>query len=597
MKTLRCLIVFLFLVFVPLNCFCKSITISPSTSIAKQMSRSGVTYKIKNDIDLQGSTINVPEECTLYFKGGTIRNGTIVGHDTKIKAKDYTIFPPGITKYHGYVKNGSYSYSSRTTTGITISGTWSNSECKPKWTGLANQDSSICSSKALNNYIKIHKAGTAVSVPKGKYSVYGSITINNWSLDFNGSSLISIDFSQVEDKTIPIPKGATSCGLKSIYGLLRFQSSESYLKNVTIDGRSQSRNEEATLGSECLISMESNKSAHIQNVHIMNAVDCGICTYEISDVIFDKVTFECCGEHGIYTHAYHGVLTFNECNFVNCGQSPEVYKQRGQSACFRAAGSRDRSFEELKDLKIFFNDCSFNSTGKYPVATMYSDIPYAVFNRCRWENVNGYSVSSPSLSEGIGRLVEYIFVDCDNPCSKIVSHNTIRRLIRCRNVKNPFPDTVEITNCEISASYADVTNLYEGSFEKEVANPIVIKNTTFTSEDGTSIRNTIKNCRPMYFENCQWTLRSSDLKDKGSFYIVLQDDSGQIASTSISFQSCTFDTNNYRLLYSADSDIEIYNCVVKSHYNGLICGNKNKPNKITIIKTQKHSSGAIMSDL
>lgn len=42
------------------------------------------TYIIDKNYDLKGAVITIPSECTLIFKRGSLRNGTIVGNDTKL---------------------------------------------------------------------------------------------------------------------------------------------------------------------------------------------------------------------------------------------------------------------------------------------------------------------------------------------------------------------------------------------------------------------------------------------------------------------------------------------------------------------------------
>ena len=49
-------------------------------------------YVIKWKYDLNGQTIEIPENCILEFDGGSLSNGTIVGNDTKIvNLYDYSI--------------------------------------------------------------------------------------------------------------------------------------------------------------------------------------------------------------------------------------------------------------------------------------------------------------------------------------------------------------------------------------------------------------------------------------------------------------------------------------------------------------------------
>lgn len=41
-------------------------------------------YEIRYDFDLNGKEINIPEGCTLKFEGGSLKNGVIISHNTKI---------------------------------------------------------------------------------------------------------------------------------------------------------------------------------------------------------------------------------------------------------------------------------------------------------------------------------------------------------------------------------------------------------------------------------------------------------------------------------------------------------------------------------
>lgn len=51
----------------------------------------GETYVVKQDIDLQGKILKIPQNVTLDFRGGRFRNGELSGQDTKILYSD-TIF-------------------------------------------------------------------------------------------------------------------------------------------------------------------------------------------------------------------------------------------------------------------------------------------------------------------------------------------------------------------------------------------------------------------------------------------------------------------------------------------------------------------------
>ena len=49
-------------------------------------------YLVSDIVDLQGKKIKMPKSVTLVFKGGSIRNGCIIGNDSKIECSNYPVF-------------------------------------------------------------------------------------------------------------------------------------------------------------------------------------------------------------------------------------------------------------------------------------------------------------------------------------------------------------------------------------------------------------------------------------------------------------------------------------------------------------------------
>lgn len=45
----------------------------------EMISQANTVYEIRYDFDLSGATINIPENCTLDFQGGSLKNGTLNG--------------------------------------------------------------------------------------------------------------------------------------------------------------------------------------------------------------------------------------------------------------------------------------------------------------------------------------------------------------------------------------------------------------------------------------------------------------------------------------------------------------------------------------
>ena len=81
-------------------------------NIQAQLKCANVAYIVKNDFDLNGEKLMFPENCTLRFQGGCIKNGIIVGNQTKIENGELNSF-----KYP-----------------IVIEGTW-DGICHPEWYG------------------------------------------------------------------------------------------------------------------------------------------------------------------------------------------------------------------------------------------------------------------------------------------------------------------------------------------------------------------------------------------------------------------------------------------------------------------------------
>lgn len=474
---------------------------------------SNTIYIINGDINLGGKTVKIPGNCILYVRDGMLSNGKVAGDNTYVLASDHVIFAPGETKYRGYKKKSEYLYVVSRKGAVELTGTWANRVVAPRWTGLESDNPDKCQSLALNNLVRLYRKDVQVVVPEGHYYIYDWIRLGGRKVDFSGSELLSIDFDKVEDVSIKLPKDVVESPLKSRYGLLDINGTGSVIKNVTIDGRASSRDEEPALGRECLVTIVSNSTGVLQNVLLKDAVDCAISTGAIGKYVFDNVKVDKCGEHGIYLHGYRDTLRFKNCIFNNCGQSETLYKIRGISGCVRCNTPDSISFSEMARLRMYFEDCTFSVDGKYKAATLYSGIPHAEFSRCRWiGSVAGYVFNIPEYNEETGRMCEYSFFDCDNPCGNHNAVNVKRTLVRCTNVRNVFEDTFLVEDCDIVTMQYTLTNKLKGKFASELKTPILLKGCTFrTKESKPSGRVTISHSRPMVFEDCRFSLAGGGL--------------------------------------------------------------------------------------
>ncbi len=86
-----------------------------NNNFSSQLTQTNTVYEIRYNFDLNGGIVEIPENCTLKFNGGSISNGTLVGSETYIDAIDENILIQ-----------------------ITIGGTWSNEIITDKWFNDAN---------------------------------------------------------------------------------------------------------------------------------------------------------------------------------------------------------------------------------------------------------------------------------------------------------------------------------------------------------------------------------------------------------------------------------------------------------------------------
>lgn len=528
---------------------------------------------VKTNIDLQGKTITIPENSILFFKGGRFSNGCIIGNKTRIISSNREIFSPGASAYRGYEINGTYGYVAKHRKSITLTGSWSNKLVGFKWTGIQSEDSIHCQSLAINNFITLHSLEADVIFKKGRYFVYDKVRSSGHGINFSSSELVSIDFLRVEDDIIPLPKGVIPVNLKSVYGLLDINDEKARISNVIINGRASSRNENPILGSECLVSITRCREGSIDNIKLVDAVDCAICTSDIENVSFNNLCIDGCGEHGFYTHAFRGSLSFNDCKFVNCGNSRDLYNTYGCAACVKAAGLRNHTPEELLDFKVFFNSCTFYAFHSVPVVTTYGDFPYAEYKNCNWEGVGGYVTMNEKFVEVTGRPYEYLFYNCANPCGAYNSSNVIRKLYGCSSVRNPFDDTEIVENCIVQSCYNEARNRYSNQLINLVKKPLIIRNTSFIKgNEDVSIRNIVYNCRPIMFDNCKWSFQHAKTNiHRGLYCIELRKEDGTVSGTDyITFSNCSFSIDQYRLLLSVNTHLKFNEGKIMESYGSFL---------------------------
>lgn len=99
---------------------------------AVMLSESNTIYEIRYGFELDGKTLEVPENCTLKFEGGSIKNGKIIGKNTSLLTHKNTIF------YNIY-----------------IDGNWNVQDIYSIWFDLIPDNINIDNKKNLQNLVRL----------------------------------------------------------------------------------------------------------------------------------------------------------------------------------------------------------------------------------------------------------------------------------------------------------------------------------------------------------------------------------------------------------------------------------------------------------
>ena len=76
----------------------------------KEFNTPNTIYKIISKIDLEGTELSIPDNCTLDFQGGTITNGTIILNNTRVLPQGSIIQDYITAAIHGNYKEGQCLY-------------------------------------------------------------------------------------------------------------------------------------------------------------------------------------------------------------------------------------------------------------------------------------------------------------------------------------------------------------------------------------------------------------------------------------------------------------------------------------------------------
>lgn len=170
------------------------------------ISEPNTIYEIRYDFDLNGAEITIPKNCTLYFIGGTLRNGTIKYDNTYILGNAFMDVD------------------------IASTSTIANSEIIIDWFGAIPNDNSVDNGKVFNKLSKISNL-TTIIVPGGTY--YCNSFIIPAYATIKGNRVNSIIKANSDGKTYSY----SDWTINNIF--IAVQSPYCTLQDVQIDGGEQ----------------------------------------------------------------------------------------------------------------------------------------------------------------------------------------------------------------------------------------------------------------------------------------------------------------------------------------------------------------------
>lgn len=132
----------------------KNVSASKNILTSEMMNKENTWYIIQYDYDLNGNTINIPNGCVLNFQGGSFKNGTITGNNTKIYAPLYKIFGDNLSIKGNFDIDNSY----------------------PEWFGAKKNDTSIDNGEYIN---KAFTLGYNVQLGSGTYWISNPIVMKS----------------------------------------------------------------------------------------------------------------------------------------------------------------------------------------------------------------------------------------------------------------------------------------------------------------------------------------------------------------------------------------------------------------------------------
>lgn len=320
----------------------------------QMISKEDTIYIIQYDYSLNFGEITIPNNSVLLFEGGSIKDGTIIGNNTKIEVSPISIFDDNIV----------------------LSGSWKVQEVYPEWFG-AKGDNSTDSTTAIQKAIDFAELiSSNVKISSGEYIIKNTLFIKKQSrIHITGDGKYKTFIYLKSDSQLESMIDINSKEVTTYYQFIRIADLSLYVEG------------NATYG----IYAPKLTFSEIHNITVYGAASYAIrIEYGWSNTIYNCLFSR--GNNGVFLYRSANAIMMRQCSFTSL-EGIAVYLEAGN-----AISMLDCDFESVKGIPVYIksrvtnltiNGCYFE--GNNETGFNFTNVP---FNTKAAIVINGSATSS-----------------------------------------------------------------------------------------------------------------------------------------------------------------------------------------------------------
>lgn len=320
----------------------------------QMISKEDTIYIIQYDYSLNFGEITIPNNSVLLFEGGSIKDGTIIGDNTKIEVSPISIFDDNIV----------------------LSGSWKVQEVYPEWFG-AKGDNSTDSTTAIQKAIDFAELiSSNVKISSGEYIIKNTLFIKKQSgIHITGDGKYKTFIYLKSDSQLESMIDINSKEVTTYYQFIRIADLSLYVEG------------NATYG----IYAPKLTFSEIHNITVYGAASYAIrIEYGWSNTIYNCLFSR--GNNGVFLYRSANAIMMRQCSFTSL-EGIAVYLEAGN-----AISMLDCDFESVKGIPVYIksrvtnltiNGCYFE--GNNETGFNFTNVP---FNTKAAIVINGSATSS-----------------------------------------------------------------------------------------------------------------------------------------------------------------------------------------------------------